>query len=442
MQVTIEDISSIKKTLHVEIPREEVAREIDKAYGEIKKSAKIKGFRPGKVPRSVLEKMFKKDVLADVSSRLIQSSFVDAIKEKDLKVVGRPKLTPPALDASQPYRYAATVEVTPPIADLDIKGLNLKRSTYQVSEAEINAQLKMLQRNLARLQKIAENRPVREGDHVLIDFQGFKDEKPFAGAPKTENFTLKVGSGPVHQEFDQQLIGMTAGETRKFPLSFPTDYSNPDLAGQSLQFSVTLSEIREEILPEIDDEFAQRAGRFKTLEELKQGIAANLTQGYAKRVEQELSEQIFSGLLQRTDFEVPESLVEMELEGIIEEAERSFSHRNIKLQDVGLSREGIAEKYRDTALKQVKRHLLMGKIIEQEKLDLNDNELDEALQKMAESFNQPLAEIRRYYREHPEKLDYFKQALLEKKAVKLILDGSDIEDVAPETHNAPGKKET
>jgi len=441
MQVTIEDISSVKKTLHVEIPREEVVREIDKAYDEIKKNAKIKGFRPRKVPRSVLEKMFKKDVLADVSSRLIQSSFVDAIKEKDLKVVGRPKLNPPALDASQPYKYAATVEVTPPIADLDIKGLKLKRSIYQVSEAELNAQLKMLQKNLARLQKISESRPVREGDHVLIDFQGFKDGNPFAGAPKTENFTLKVGSGPVLKEFDQQLIGMAAGDTREFPITFPPDYANPDLAGQSLQFRVTLSEIREEILPEIDDEFAQRAGRFKTLEDLKQGITANLTQGYAKRVEQELSEQIFTGLLERTDFEVPESLVEMELEGIIEEAERSFSHRNISLQDVGLSREGIAEKYRGTALKQVKRHLIMGKIIEQEKLDLNDDELNEAQQKMADSFNQPLAEIQRYYRDNPEKLDYFKQALLEKKAVKLILDGSSIEDVEPETHNVPDKKE-
>jgi trigger factor len=436
----MEDISSVKKTLHVEIPLEEVAREIDRAYGELKKSAKIKGFRPGKVPRSVLEKMFKKDVLADVSSRLIQGSFVDAIKQKDLKVVGRPKLNPPELDASQPYRYAATVEVTPQIADLDLKGLKLKRSSYKVSEPEVNAQLKMLQKNLARPQKIAESRPVREGDHVLIDFEGFKDGKPFAGAPRTENFTLKLGSAAVLQEFDQQLIGMVAGETREFPVSFPADYGNKDLGGQTLEFKVTLSEIREEILPEIDDELAKQAGRFETLEDLKQGIIANLTQGYEKRVEQELSEQIFSGLLQRTDFEVPETLVEMEIEGIIEEAERSFSYRNTSLQEAGLSREGIAEKYRDTALKQVKRHLILDKVIAQEKLELSDAELNEALQKMADSFKQPLAEIRRYYRENPEKLDYYKHALLEKKAVKLIIDGSSIEDVESETHNNPADK--
>jgi trigger factor len=156
-----------------------------------------------------------------------------------------------------------------------------------------------------------------------------------------------------------------------------------------------------------------------------------LTQGYEKRVEQELSEQIFTGLIERSSFEVPEALVEMEIEGIVEEAERSFSYRNTSLADAGLSREIISEKYRDTALKQVKRHLILGKIIDQEKLELSEDELGEALQKMADSFQQPVAEIRRYYRENPEKLDYYKHALLEKKAVKLVLDNSTIEDVAP-----------
>jgi trigger factor len=226
---------------------------------------------------------------------------------------------------------------------------------------------------------------------------------------------------------------MADGETREVAVTFPDDYANKALAGQTLQFKVKLSEIREEILPEINDEFAKNAGRFETLAELRQGIVANLTQGYEKRTEQELSEQIFTGLLDRSTFEVPETLVEMELDGIVEETERSFSYRNTSLEDAGLSREIIAEKYRDTALKQVKRHLIMGKIIDQEKLELGEDELGEAMQKMAGSFQQPVAEIRRYYRENPEKLDYFKHALLEKKAVKLVLDSSGIEDVAPES---------
>jgi trigger factor len=432
MQVTVEDISSVKKTLRIEIPQSEVTREIEKAFGELKKTAKIRGFRPGKVPRSVLEKMFRKDVMADVGSRLIQDSFIEAIREKDLRVVGQPKIDPTELDAARDYQYTATVEVAPAISDIDYKGLALKRSNYQVSDDEVAAQLKMLQKNLARLEKIEESRPVGEGDHVLLDFEGFKNGKPFAATPLTENYTLKMGAGSVLEDFDRQVIGMAAGETGEFPLTFPADYANKTLAGQSVTFKVTLKEIRTEILPEVDDEFAKRAGRFATLEELKAEIRANLSQGYAKRIEQELNEQAFSGLLARGDFEVPDSLVDMELEGIIEETERSFSYRNASLADVGLSREIIAERYRDTAQRQVKRHLILNKLIEQEKLTLAEEELEEALKAMAENFKQPVAEIKRYYRENADKLDHFKHALLEKRAIKMILDGSQIEDVAPE----------
>jgi trigger factor len=432
MQVTVEDISSVKKTLHVEISQQEVAREIDKAYDEIRRTAKIKGFRPGKTPRAVLEKMFRKDVLADVSSRLIQSSLIDAIREKDLRLVGRPDLVPPELDVAQAYKYAATIEVTPPIADVDFKGLTLKRSTYQVSEAEVDAQLKALQKNLAKLQPIAESRPARDGDHLLITFEGFQGGKPCADTPRTESFTVKLGSGAVLKEFDEQLAGMTAGASKEFPVTFPADYQKKSLAGQTVDFHVTLNDIREQILPEIDDELARRAGRYDSLDALKQEITANLRQGYDKRIEQELNEQAFSGLLARTSFEVPEALVEAELEGIVEEAERSFSYRNTTLEDMGLTRESIKEKYRETAVKQVKRHLLLGKLIEQEKLEVDGAEVEQAMVQMAASFQQPIEHVRRYYRENAEKLDYFKHALLEKKATRMIIDGSTIEDVAPD----------
>jgi trigger factor len=432
MQVTVEDISSVKKTLRIEIPQKDVAREVEKAYRDLKKSSKIKGFRPGKVPRSVLEKMFRKDVLADVSSRLIQSSFVDAVREKELRIVGTPKLDSPELNAERPYQYEATVEITPQIADVNFKGLSLKRSNYAVSDQEVDTQLKMLRQNLAQLQKITPERPAREGDHLLIDFEGFKDGKPFAETQKTENYTLKVGGGSVLKDFDDQLIGAAPGETREFPLTFPQDYANKALAGQTITFKVALKEIREEILPEIDDELAKRAGgRFETLEDLKREIAANLTQGYQKRAEHELNEQVFSSLLERAPFEVPEALVDMELEGILEEAEQSFAHRNTSMEQMGLSRETVVERYRETALNMVKRHLILNKIIEQEKLELTDAELKEAIQAMAENFKQSAEAIEGYYRENPEKLSHYKHALLEKKALKMILESSRIEELEP-----------
>ena len=173
MQVTIEDFSSVKKSLHIEIPQERVSRELDLAYGKLKKTAKIKGFRPGKAPRSVLE-----------------------------------------LNLDGPYAYDATIEIKPEIGDIDFKGLNLVKTKYKVNEKEVESQLKALQKNLAQQKPIEEDRPAREGDHVMITYEGLKDGKPFTETQRTENFTLKIGDGSILKDFDAGLIGMKAGESK------------------------------------------------------------------------------------------------------------------------------------------------------------------------------------------------------------------------------------
>jgi trigger factor len=436
MQVSVEDISSVKKTLHIEIPEAEVVRELDQAYNELKKKAKVKGFRPGKVPKSVVVRLFKKDVHADITSKLIQSSFMDAIKETDLNIIGTPQVDPPDLQDSGPYKYDATVEVSPEIADIDYKGLTLKRTNYKISDDEIDAQLKMFQQSMVQYEKVEPVRPAQDGDFVLIDYEGFKDGQPFAETAKTENFNLKIGQGTISKDFDDQLIGMQPEESKEFTVKFPEDYFNDKLKGLEISFKMTLNEIREEIFPAIDDVLAKKAGPYESLDDLKKVITENLEQGYAKRVDQELNEQIFTSLIGKSDFDVPDSMVDMELEGIVNEAERSFAYRNMSLEDMGLTKESIAEKYRDTAVKQVKRHLILGKMIEQDELSLADDELEEALGEMAASFNQPVEEIKKYYDENKDKLGYFKHTILEKKAIKLIIDTSKIEDVEPESEPA------
>jgi trigger factor len=423
MQVTVEDVSSVKKTLHVEIPENEVARELDNAYNTLKRTAKIK---------SVLERMFGKNVHADVTSRLIQSSFMDAIKQTELKVIGTPQVDPPELDPKGPYKYDASVEITPEIDDINYKGIKLERTNYQFSDDEVDAQLKMLQKNLAQHEKIPEDRAAREDDIVLINYEGFKDGKPFEETGKTENFTLKIGAGAISEGFDKQLIGMKPGESKEITETFPEDFFNKTLAGNEITFQVNLNEIRQEVLPDINDAFAKKVGQYDNLDGLRQAIEDNLKQGYAKRTEQELNEQIFTELISKTDFEAPDVLVDMELEGIIEEAERSFAHQNTSMEQLGLSKEDISEKYRDTALKQVKRHLILSKLIDQESLTLPDDELEDGFKDMSENFGHPLDAIKQYYDENKDKLDLFKHTLLEKKAINLIIDNSKIKDVEPE----------
>lgn len=442
MSVTIEDLSSVKKVLHIEVPVEVATQEIEKAYSELKKTAKIKGFRPGKTPRSVLERIYKKDVQADVTARLIQESFYNAVKETDLKIVGSPKIEPPPLDVSSPFKYAATIEVKPEMGRIEFKGLPLKKTRYQVTDKEVDAQIQMLRKNLAELKKVEDSRSVKEGDFVLVDYEGLKDGKPFAETARTENFTMKIGTGSISKEMDQQIVGMNPGDEREIKVKFDENHFNKNLAGREIDFQVELKEIREEVLPEVNDAFAKKLGKYENLDQLKSAIIENLKQGYEKRAEQEISEQAFSALIEKKDFEVPEVMVEYELENIIVDAERSFAYHNMSMENLGLTREKLKERYQDTAVKQVKRHLILSRIIEQENLTLSDEALEKGYADMAADLNQTPEDIKRYYGQNKDNLEFFKQALLEKQAMKLIIDSSQIQEVEPELKSGEKTDET
>ncbi len=432
MQVKVEDVSSVKKVLHIEIPEDTVTRELNHAYQQLKKTAKVKGFRPGKTPRSVLERMFKKDVHMDVSSKLLQDSFVEALKETDLNVVGNPKIDPPQLEEKGPYKYDATVEIKPDIDKIDFKGLSLKKALYRITDEEMDAQLQMLQKNLAQQNPVTEDRGVRENDFVRIDYEGFEDGKPFSETQKTENFTMKIGASAISKTLDENLIGKKPGEDVEIKVNFPEDHFNKKLANHEITFNVKLHEIREEVLPEIDDEFAKKLGPYETLDDVKNAITDNLKQGYEKRVEQELNEQIFQELIEQTEFELPESMIEYELDGIVDEVEKTLMYYNKSMEDQGLTRESLADKHRETAEKKVRRHLILGKIIDQEELTLSDQELDAGFNEMAQAVNQPVEAIKSYYNKDQNNLEFFKHTLLEKQAIRLIIESSTIEEIEPE----------
>ena len=432
MQVTVEDLSSVKKVLHIEVPEDEVVRELENAYNQLKKTARVKGFRPGKAPRSVLVRLYKKDVHGDVSSKLLQDSFVAALKETDLNVIGTPEIDPPPLEEKGPYKYDATVEVKPEIDDIDFKGLTLKKAMYRVTDEEMDAQLNMLQKNLAKQQPVTDDRAVKEDDFVLIDYEGFEDGKPFSETQKTENFIMKIGAGSISKSLDEKLIGMKPGEKNEIPINFPEDHFNAKLANHNITFHVNLKEIREEILPEINDEFAKKLGPYETLDALKNAITDNLSEGYQKRVEQELNEQIYENLIEKTEFELPESMITYELDGIIDEIEKTLNYYNKSMENEGLTREALAEKHRETAEKKVRRHLILDKIIKQETLTLSDQELEDGFAEMGKAVNQPVEAIKNYYQQNQDNLDFFKHTLLEKQAIKLIIKSSNVEEIEPE----------
>ncbi|MFP4309396.1 MAG: trigger factor [Desulfococcaceae bacterium] len=430
MQVSVENLSSVKKVLHIEVPEEEVTREVNRAYNELKRTAKIKGFRPGKAPRAVLERHFRKDVDADVASKLIQESFADAVRDGDLRIVGQPRIDPPDLSYRAPYRFDATVEVVPELGPVDYRNLSLRKTEYNVTEADIENQLEALRKNVAEQRTVAEDRPLAEGDFALVDFEALQDGKSFEPLGTAENVTLKMGENTIAPGLDAHLIGLNVGDERTFEFTFPEDHKNPDVAGQTVQFRVKLNEIREEVLPPVDDELAKKFGKFESLEELREEISKNMTEGYEKRTEQELNEQLFSGLLERVSFEVPDALIEAELDGIVQETERGFSQRNMSLEDAGISQADLRERYRDTAESQVRRYLILQKVIEQEGLSATEEEVEAGLAEMARRFGHPVEMFTEYYKSNPRGLENFKHSLLEKKAIRKMLDENEIETVA------------
>src|SRR6056297_318902 len=431
MDVTVEDISSVKKKLHIEVPREEVAKELDSAYDNLKKNARIKGYRPGKVPRSVLERKFYKDVHSEVTQNLIQNTIFDAIQQKELPILGTPEIDPSDLKPDESFTYDATVELRPELPEVDFKGLNLQKTNYQADTGEIDNQIEMLKKHLAEYHPISEDRAAVDGDYVVIDYEGFKDGQPYAETEKTENYTLKIGQGMISEDFDQQLIGMPPGETRTFTIHFPEDYHNENLANQDIEFQVTLKEIREEVLPAADDEMAKKLGEFNSMAELREEIRKNLQQGYDKRADQEMQEQIFEKLTPG-DFEVPETLVQHEIDGIMQDAEQRFAQNSLSMEQLGLTRDKMAEQYRDLAEKQARRHLLLNKIIEQEGLEATTEELDSEYSQFSQATGQPVDTIKAYYNQNPDKLEGFKHAFLEKKAIDLIIENANIETVKAE----------
>lgn len=431
MPVKIEDKSSIKKVLSFEIPQADVAKELNAAYNDLKKKADVKGFRKGKVPRKVLENRFSKDVHADVAPRLIQEAFIGAIKDHDLNIVGSPQMDPPELDPEKDYVFDITIEIKPEIDDVEFKGIALKKTKYEVSEGEIESQIHMIQKTMAKKETVKEERPVKDDDFVLIDYEGFLDGQPFDRTPRIENFVMGIGKGNMPKEFSEKLAGVTPVQDLDIEVTYSDSYYDENLKGKTIVYKVTLKEIQEEVLPEINDDLVKGLGNFETLEDVKVSIRDNLEKGYAQRVKHELSEQIFENLLEKCEFEVPEAMVEGELNGIIMETEQAYAANNMSLEQTGLNKNMMRVQYRDVAEKQARRHLILGKIIEQEKLDLTDEELEKSYEQMAMGMNAPVDSIKNYFKNDPGQLEYYKHTQLEKKAVDIIIEQAAVTEVEP-----------
>jgi trigger factor len=424
MKVSVEEISVIKKKIHVEVPEDEVKKEVDSFYSDLKKKAKIKGFRPGKVPREILERYFKDYAKGEILQKLIQDTFPKALSETTLAPVSQPVFDPKELEGGKPFEYSAIVETKPEIKIEGYVGLNLEGKKETVKEEEVEERLKNLQNLHAQLKTISDPRPVQTGDYVLIDYEAKEGGKPLEEG-KGVDVAVEVGSGRFIPGLEENLVGLKPEEEKEAEVSFPEDYGYRKWAGKTFVFHVKVKEIKEKILPPLDDEFAKDLGDYESLEALKTKLREDLQKEREKELDRQLKDQIVDQLIKQNPMEVPPSLVEEQTHALISETKMRLASQGMELKDVGMNEEKLHGDYEPMAERQVKTFLIIEKIATQEGITVSDEEVEGRLKEISERSRKKFDAVKRYYEKNG-LLPEVKAGVLSEKTLNFLLEKADV----------------
>jgi trigger factor len=424
MKVNVEEISSIKKKMLIEIPEDQVTQEVDSFYKDLGKKAKIKGFRPGKVPRDILVRYFKDYVKAEIVQKLIEETYPKALTETDLHPVSPPAIDPGEFNEGKPFQYSAAIEVKPDIQLGGYAGLKIEGKKEEVKDEEVEERVKALQNLHANLKTISEARPIQSGDYVIVDYEASLGGKPLEGG-KAIDFTVEVGSGQFIPAFEEKLIGLKLEEEREIEVSFPEDYGYQKWAGKTVSFHVTIKEIKEKILPSLDDEFAKDLGDYSSLEELKAKLRGEIEKEKELALERQLKDQVVDQLLEANPFEVPESLVEEQVKALVSDTKLRLAAQGVDLKRLGVTEEKLQEDYKATALKQVRTFLILEKIAGQEGIAVTDEEADDRLKEISERMRQKFDVMKRYYEKNG-LLPEVKAGIIRDKTLNFLLEKANV----------------
>ncbi|HLE40519.1 MAG TPA: trigger factor [Nitrospirota bacterium] len=417
MRSAVENISTVKKKITIEVPQDDVAKEREKAVAKVAKKAKLPGFRPGKAPRSVVERHYGEDIQADVMNKLIADAYFQAVQEHKISPVDLPEISDVSLDKGSPLSFSATVEVRPNIELGTYDGIEVKEEPLTVSDEELEQTINRLREMYAQLE-VVEGRPAEKGDSIIIDFEGFREGKSIAGA-KASDHMLTLGSGNLIPGFEDQLVGVNKGEAKEISVSFPADYTNKDLAGKDAVFKVMVKEIKRAVMPEVNDDFAKDIGNHNTVEELRARVKEDMEARKRDELASSQREELLSKLVDAHTFDVPPGMVERELQAMM------------KQQAVRLARQGMdvksfdAEKYREERLplaeRRVKGLLILDAVADREKVTVIDEELSAELQVLSRKSGQPVETIKKYYESQEGGMDNLRSSLIQEKTLTLLL---------------------
>lgn len=428
MKASVEEISPVKRKLTVELDAEEVNRKIEDAYRALKSQAKIRGFRPGKVPRDLLERYYGEQVAQDVTKGLVNESLPMAFEQTNTYPLTMPLVENDALKKGQSFKYAAIMEVRPQIDLKDYMGLEVEKEKVVVSDREVDGQLEEIRKANAKLKPVEEDRGARQDDCVVIDYEAFEGDRPLEGI-KAENFLVKIGTETIHPDFEKGLLGLKPGDSKEITVNFEPDYQHAKLAGKKVTFKVKVSDIKVMELPALNDEFiAGLGGEFKDLETVKHKIREDLVAREEKRVDREVQRRLLNKISDMVEFELPESLVEAELRYAVESVKQNLQRMGSNLEKAGLSEEKIRQDFAASSRKRVKDLLLLGEVARQHDLTVSEIELNDGFKELAQDMGQEPSVVRRYY-EARGMMESFRDRLLEEKTLNFLVKGAKITEV-------------
>jgi trigger factor len=416
MKVEVEDINSVKKRLHVVVPREDVARELQGAFRKLSKEATIKGFRKGKIPKKILEKHFGEKIESEVTNKLITSTFIKALENKKVDPVSRPEISAQHLKEGQVFKYSATFEITPQIKVEGYKGLVVESKDIEVTEKEVEENLEALRDRHAQW-KETENGELIKGNLAIIDFEGFVDGKPMENGTSSD-FSFEVGSGTFFPAFEDQVVGMKIGETKELNVRFPEDYNNSSLVGKDAVFNVSLKGIKEKTCPNIDDDFAKDL-QSKDLKELKKKIEENLVKQKETDEKRRWRAEVMKKLFEINPFELPPSLVEEHFNGLVNDSLKSLKKQGLSDDKLNGYVEGMKNQYRGRAETEVRNGIILKAMAEQESVDVSQEDIDLKLSEMASLFGETVENLKRFSKDN-QFLNNIKQQIVEDKLFNLI----------------------
>lgn len=440
MQVTLQKLSPVLVQLDVQVDADRVKTEITKAYNSLAKTARVRGFRPGKAPRKVLAHMFGPRVAADVAQRLVDETFPKAVSDKKVQPVTQPSIEPERLVDNQPFSYTARVEVIPEIESVEYAGLEVEKPNVDVTEDDITAELDELRRANSTLEPLKEERPAQKDDVVTLDFVVSVDGDvvPDAGA---EGFQAELGSGMLLSSIEEAIVGKQSGESGEVAIDMPETHPHPALKGKSASFRLTVKDIKERVLPDADDEFAKDLGEYDTLEDLKKELGEQVRKRRQEQADNAVAEALVRALVQKNPIEIPPSLVQRQMQSTEQELLAQARRRGQPAG--GLPPELRAQVQADSELK-VRAGLLMAEIAKKEDIKIGDAEIEEGLKELSDQTGKNIAKLRAEYRP-AEKREQLVGMILENKVLDIIESKAKITEASGPSSESdatpPGKAE-